>query len=369
MKKIIGIIALALISITVILFISYKFLTDDLEFGGDPVAENAALLKRATNFQDGHFHNTLKERGFGIWVNIKDRMNAENRFPPAPFPIIKPQYEHIVEPGLSAVWFGHASVLVEIDGYRVFFDPVFSDYAFPIKALAPQRQNPPPLLMTELPRIDAIVISHDHFDHLDMKTIQYFGQQGSIFFVGYGVGTHLKKWGIPSGQIKEMKWGDSIQHKGLTFNCTEARHYSGRKSMSSNTLWTSWVVQGPKHTIFHSGDSGYSQHFKEIGQRFNNIDMSLIKIGDYGLDLGWQDIHMIPENSIQAHLDIGAKLMLPIHWGVFVLSNHPWNEPIERAIAAAQKRKIKLITPKLGEKVIFGNTINNDFWWRNLIER
>ena len=135
---------------------------------------------------------------------------------------------------------------------------------------------------------------------------------------------------------------------------------------SNDTLWTSWVVIGPVHKVFHSGDNGYAPHFKQIVEKFTNIDLSLIKVGDYGLDLGWQDVHMVPENSVKAHLDIGAKLMLPIHWGVFELSNHDWDEPIKRTVVAAKKNNIKLVTPKLGEIVEYGKLHSNQFWWREL---
>ena len=337
-----------------------------MSLGEEPLEERVDLLKSSSNFKDKHFHNTLKERDYDIWVNIKDLFGDQKRTPPAPFPLVKPLYNETVAPGLRTVWFGHASVLIEIDGYRVFFDPMLSEYAFPVKAFAPKRMNPSPLSLSEIPRIDAVVISHDHYDHLDMKTIQHLHKQGAMFFVGLGVGAHLEKWGIPKEKVNEMDWGDSIKLKELIFNCSEARHYSGRKSMSKNTLWTSWVVSGPEHKVFHSGDSGYSPHFKQIGEKFANIDLSLIKVGDYGLDLGWEDIHMVPENSVKAHLDIGAKIMLPIHWGIFKLSNHDWDEPIERAVIAAKKNNIKLVTPRLGELVEYGKLLSNQFWWREI---
>lgn len=366
MKKFFKYLVGLIIFLVVSSFVTYKIMIQDVEFGGNPLVDRADLLKTAPNFKDSHFHNTLKERPSDLWVNLKDFWNSIDKFPPSPFPQVKPQYLETPRQGLHAVWFGHASVLVEIDGHRVFFDPVLSDFAFPVKSVAPQRQNPPPLSLEELPTIDAVVISHDHYDHLDMKTLKHLAKQGTMFFVGLGVGAHLEKWNIPLEQIKEMKWGDSISLKGLTINCTEARHYSGRKAMSMDTLWTSWVIQGEKHTVFHSGDSGYSEHFKLIGDQFPNIDISLIKVGDYGLDLAWQDIHMVPESSIQAHIDLGAKVMIPIHWGVFILSNHSWNEPIERALAASKEKGIELVTPKLGEEVIFGKTFKNELWWRNL---
>lgn len=365
MVKFIKITALLAIVVTCLIFVAYKIVTSDIAFGGNPLKQRASLFDKANNFHSGHFHNTTKARDINLWVTFKEYWHSEDRYAPS-FPIEKPAYTEPSEPGLRAVWFGHASVLVEIDGIRVFFDPMLSEYAFPVESLAPQRLNPPPLSLEELPVIDAIVISHDHFDHLDMKTVQHLATQGAVIFVGYGVGAHLEKWGIPLDNIREMQWGDAIELNGFTFNCTEARHYSGRKSMSSDTLWTSWVVQGPKHSVFHSGDSGYSPHFKAIGEKFKNIDLSLIKVGDYGIDLSWQDIHMIPENSVQAHMDVGAKWMLPIHWGVFALSYHPWDEPIERAIVSANDKNINLVTPKIGEVFVYGSTRQNDYWWRSL---
>ncbi len=356
--------AIGLLTITIVIFLFFLF--QDIEFGGDPRKDNLERLQNSPHFHHNQFQNTVKERDPDYWVNLKELFDDQQRQPTAKFPLVKPQYTEKPFEGLRAVWFGHASVLVEIEGHRIFFDPVLSEYAFLLKAVAPKRMNPPPLAMTEIPKIDAVIVSHDHYDHLDMKTILHLHEQGASFFVGLGVGSHLRKWGIPDDKINEMDWGDSIDFKGLKVNCTEARHYSGRKSMSKDTLWTSWVVQGKAHSVFHSGDSGYSNHFKQIGQKFPNIDISLIKVGDYGLDLAWQDIHMVPENSIKAHIDLGAKVMIPIHWGVFELSFHDWNEPIERTLKAAQQNEIDLVTPRLGEVVESGKYFNSTTWWRDI---
>ena len=355
-------IAIVLITLAVFVFVLYK----DIEFGGDPLSDKLKLLQASPHFHDEEFHNSVPARSNDLWVTLKEIMGDQNRTPPAPFPLVKPVYKDSIDPGLRAVWFGHASVLVEIDGFRVFFDPMLSQHAFLLKAVAPERMNPSPLTLEDLPKIDVVIITHDHFDHLDMKTIQHLDKQGSAFFAGLGVGAHLEKWGVAGNRIYEMDWGDSVKYGALRVVCTEARHYSGRKSISNNTLWTSWVVKGIEHTVYHSGDSGYSPHFKEIGEQFLDIDMSLIKVGDYGIDLGWQDIHMIPENSVQAHVDIGAKVMIPIHWGVFQLSYHDWDEPIERTLKAAKKHNIVLSTPKLGEVVQLGGPYPDETWWRNL---
>ena len=363
MKKYLIYISSAFGVITIVIAAFLFFLLQNIEFGGNPRKDNPELLNSSSHFHDGHFHNSVQERGQGFWDNWNDFWGDQERQPPAKFPQVKPQYNEEPFKGLKAVWFGHASVLVEIEEHRVFFDPMLSENAFFVKALAPKRMNPPPLTLDELPKIDAVVVSHDHYDHLDMKTILHLYEQGAIFFVGLGVGSHLRRWGIPDNKIHEMDWGDSVD---LKINCTEARHYSGRKYMSKDTLWSSWVIQGKKYSIFHSGDSGYSDHFKKIGEQFPNIDISLIKVGDYGLDLGWQDIHMVPENSVKAHIDLGAKVMIPIHWGVFELSFHAWNEPIERTLKASKESGITLFTPKLGEVVEAGEPFQSTTWWRDI---
>ena len=186
------------------MFAIAQFILQDHEFGGESLEELIDLLNVSSHFKGNQFQNTVKERDYEFWVNIKDLFGDQKRTPPAPFPLVKPFYNETVAPGLSAVWFGHASVLIEIDGYRVFFDPMLSEYAFPVKGFAPNRMNPSPLSLNEIPRIDAVVISHDHYDHLDMKTIQFLHKQGAIFFVELGVGAHLEKWGIPKDKVNEM---------------------------------------------------------------------------------------------------------------------------------------------------------------------
>lgn len=345
----------------------YAYFWVNPEFGGGSFkGKRLERMERSEQYKDGHFENTEPPRSYSIGVNIEDAMGEQVRTPPTTFPIIKPDFSKPPTRGLTAYWFGHATVLIELEGVRILTDPMLSEYAFPIKMVAPKRFNPPPISLEELPKIDIAIISHDHYDHLDMKTIQHLSKQGTQFFTGLGVGAHLQRWNVPSGQIHEMDWWQYGDYKGLRINCTPARHYSGRTSMDNSTLWTSWVIKGQEHSIFHSGDSGYSSHFKEIGEKLGPIDLSFIKIGDYGLDLGWQDIHMLPENSVQAHLDIKGSVMFPIHWGTFELSNHDWDEPIKRTRIAADEKPIRLVTPKLGEKYVFGEMFGNEDWWEEL---
>ena len=346
----------------------YYYMASTPEFGGNIDGERQDRLLESEQYDHDHFHNTPPPIDYDIMVNLKDAMGDQVRQPPAPFPIEKPALSIEASQGLTAYWLGHATVLIELEGRRIITDPMLSDAAFPVGLIAPKRFNPPAITMEELPKIDIAVISHDHYDHLDMKTIQHLSKDGTHFFVGLGVGAHLDRWNIPTEQIHELDWWDSVEFAGLQVHCTPARHYSGRKSMSNATLWTSWTIKGDKHTIFHSGDTGYEEHFKEIGERLGPIDISFIKIGDYGLDLGWQDIHMKPENSIKAHMDLGAAVLFPIHWGTFQLSNHDWDEPIIRATAAAAKRNVTMVTPKLGEKVSLDEPFQNKQWWTNIVQ-
>lgn len=336
------------------------------DFGGTMAGKTLERARKSLQWNGEHFQNDPIQPAFDLMTNLKEMAGDQVRQPPAPFPLQRPKLEKQPAPGLRAYWFGHATVLVEIDGFRVMSDPMLTDHAFPVHLVAPERFNPPPLRVEELPRIDAVVVSHDHFDHLDMATIQALAERGSHFYVGLGVGAHLRTWKVPEQRIHEMDWWESERVGGLRIHCTPARHYSGRTGINKSTLWASWVIEGSKHRVFHSGDSGYGPHFKAIGKRRGPIDLSLIKIGDYGNDRAWEDIHMIPENSIRAHLDLGAKTLLPIHWGTFELSYHAWNEPIERATKAAERHHVDMVTPFLGQVFSFGEPFQSQRWWAKL---
>lgn len=335
-------------------------------FGGSMDGERLERARRSPQYVDGSFQNNPPPPAYDIMVNLDEMMGDQVRQPPASFPVEKPQIEEAAVPGLRAIWFGHATVLVEIDGRRVMTDPMLSDHAFPVTAFAPERFNPPPLKLAELPKVDVVTISHDHFDHLDMKTVQHLAGNGAHFFAGLGIGAHLERWKVPAGQIHEMDWWETAEHAGLKVHCTPARHYSGRRSMNNPTLWASWVVEGPEHRMYHSGDTGYATHFDEIGRKLGPIDLAFIKIGDYGNDAAWESIHMVPEDSVRAHQELGAKTLFPIHWGTFELSYHPWDEPIRRAVAAASKAGAQMVTPRLGEVYVYGQPYRNESWWDGL---
>ena len=369
LKKIAKVLLITILSLVVLGFLTYKIVTSGTEFGGKMDQQSLSKAERSPQYdlEEEHFRNRPDVLPNSLMTNWEDMRGGQQRVPPGSFPMEIPKISQQLDSiGIKATWIGHATVYIEMDGKRILTDPMFSERAFPVKLVAPERFNPPSIAVEDLPQVDIVTISHDHFDHLDMKSVQTLAAKGSQFYVGIGIKAHLMEWEIAEGQINEMDWWETIILDNFKIHCTPARHYSGRTSMNNSTLWTSWVIEGPEHKIFHSGDSGYQSHFKEIGDRFGTIDIGFIKVGDYGLDPGWRDIHMYTEQSVQAAVDINAQLLFPIHWGTFDLSNHDWYEPINLAVQFAEQQQIPLVTPKLGQTITYGNPIINETWWKEL---
>jgi L-ascorbate metabolism protein UlaG (beta-lactamase superfamily) len=246
---------------------------------------------------------------------------------------------------------------------RLLLDPVFAERVSPLP-VGPRRFHPPPIALADLPPIDAVLISHDHYDHLDMATVRHLAARGARFFVPLGIGAHLERWGVPPAQIEEMEWWQRRTLRGVEFVCTPTRHYSGRGlGDRSATLWSSWSVLGPRHRFFYSGDTGYGTHLQDIGSRLGPFDVAFIKIGAYGPGASWIDIHMPPEQSVQAHRDVRAKRMFPVHWSTFNLAYHDWDEPVRRTVAEARRTGVDLVTPRLGEWVDADREFASTPWW------
>ena len=335
-------------------------------------ASAAAIRTVATtspNYRDGAFCNL--EQGSGLRLDAE-----ENRLllfevlstrsasqPKQPIPMAAPPLRSGTEP-LAVTWLGHATALVEIDGHRLLTDPVWSQRCSPSRALGPQRLHPPPLPIESLPALDAVVISHDHYDHLDMHTVRALARtQRAPFITPLGVGAHLREWGVSAERIVELDWNTSTRVGDLTLHCTPARHFSGRLFSRNNTLWASWAIQGPQHRAFFGGDSGYTSSYAEIGAQHGPFDLTLLPIGAY--NKSWPDIHMNPEEAVRAHRDLrGIGVLVPIHWGTFRLAPHPWAEPAERVLEAAAAEGVEVAVPKPGGRVVAGQTPPSERWWR-----
>jgi L-ascorbate metabolism protein UlaG (beta-lactamase superfamily) len=267
------------------------------------------------------------------------------------------------ESGLRITWVGHSSILIEIDGKRILTDPVWSDRVSFSKYFGPKRFFKPAIALSDLPPLDAVLLSHDHYDHLDKDTIKFFAGTEIPFYCSIGVGQYLAKWGVFKNFITEMDWGDSVLiGNEIVITSTPSRHFSGRGVVNRNeTLWASFVIRGPKHNIFFGADSGWSPSFAEIGDAFGPFDLTMLEVGAYGKN--WPDIHMGPDHASNAHIALKGKLMMPIHYGTFNLAPHAWHEPAERLEKLAKEKKVDLFIPEPGKPTEVKN-VYNSAWWK-----
>ncbi|HSB99181.1 MAG TPA: MBL fold metallo-hydrolase [Burkholderiaceae bacterium] len=346
------------------------------QFGGELAGERLTRARANPHYRDGAFVNPLPPAGYTwayAWTLLKGTfLGNEVRVPRGAIPVVPVVPERLraaaPNPGLRAFWIGHASLYVEIDGVRLLFDPVFSDHASPF-AFGPKRFHPPPIALTDLPPVDAVLITHDHYDHLDMPSIEALARANgrTLFLVPLGIGAHLERWGVANARILEFEWGQQQTVGAVRIVSTPARHYSGRRLGDRNaTLWTSWSVIGARHRFFVSGDTGYSEHFKAIGEQFGPFDLAFVKVGAYGPGAPWLDIHMSAEDAVRAVRDVRARRMFPEHWGTFNLAFHAWDEPIRRTLAAARALGVEVVTPRVGEIVDADAPFASSAWWESV---
>ncbi|MFI9557357.1 MBL fold metallo-hydrolase [Nonomuraea endophytica] len=331
--------------------------------------ERAARMRRSPQFKDGTFFNPMPEptntgRPDPSMLAELTRDRTQRR-PAGLIPVLTPPSGEPAADGLRAIWYGHASTLIEIEGKRVLFDPIWSNRPSPSQLVGPRRHHPVPVELGQLPQVDAIVISHDHYDHLDMATVRRLtSSQKAPFLVPLGIGAHLERWGVPLFRIIELDWDEEAVVAGLRFVSTAARHFSGRSLTRNDTLWGSWVVAGRDKRVFYAGDSGYFEGYKGIGAAHGPFDLALMPIGAYSP--AWPDIHMNPEEAVNATIDLGAALMLPVHWATFTLALHPWGEPVDRLWREAKAREVKIAVPRPGELVDTADAPALDTWWEML---
>jgi L-ascorbate metabolism protein UlaG (beta-lactamase superfamily) len=324
----------------------------------------------SAHFKDGRFVNTPPVRGLssGDFVKMLWRFffgRRDGRVPAHELPVVRP--EKFREPASSAIqyiWLGHSSILLEIEGKRLLLDPVFSRRASFSRFVGPKRFHPAPLSLEELPHIDMVLISHNHYDHLDRLVVDHFKGSQVRFLVPLGVRALLLKWGVGSERVTELDWWEDYVFDGLTVVSTPARHFSGRGLCDRDeTLWTSWAILGEHHRVFFSGDTGMTPRFTDIGERYGPFDITFIKMAAY--DQMWPDIHLTPEEAVRAHIMLRGARLVPIHWGTFALAFHPWREPIERLVRAAAENGVSILTSKIGETVVPAEH-ENSFWWREV---
>ena len=326
----------------------------------------------SSQLNNGKFENTVPvpPNTAGQFFRVLKRYFTEKKVDPVPaidlptLSVTRGQLDNLSNNQLHVVKLGHSSILLKVYGEYWLLDPVFAKRASPFSFMGPKRFHPSPISISELPPIDKVLISHNHYDHLDKSAIQQLVDKTSEFLVPLGVENDLQKWGVATDKVRSFDWWQELNTKSALIAFTPTRHFSGRGLSDSNsTLWGSWVIKTNRESLYFSGDSGYFDGFKQIGDRYGPFDLTMIETGAY--DDNWPDIHMTPEQSIQAHMDLGGKVMMPIHNGTFDLAFHSWYEPLERIANLAKGAKQNLLTPVAGEITAMGALPESDYWWRN----
>jgi L-ascorbate metabolism protein UlaG (beta-lactamase superfamily) len=330
-------------------------------------ASSRERIERSPQWRDGKFRNRLERIDGPIWRSFGEFFfgGSKHRRPTEPIPVEPRTARDYATPpasGLRVTWLGHSSTLVEIGGARLLIDPVWAERASFVSFAGPKRFYPPPLPLAELPGVDAIVLSHDHYDHLDEALVRSLVSRGLHWITPLGVGDWLSRWGVPASDVTELDWWEATQVAGVTLTATPARHFSGRRIGSTDrTLWSGFAIATQEHRVYYAGDTAMQNEFAEIGQRLGPFDLTMIEIGAY--DKLWPDVHLGPEQAMLAHRLVRGNVMLPLHWGLFDLALHGWTEPIERVLAAAARDGVRVATPRPGGMVELARLRPVERWW------
>ncbi len=360
------------IFLAVMLF-AFVFIKAWKPFGGKASkADRKNYAERAANFDGKKFHN---EQDFATLSMEKNPLPDPKTFsknkprPDFEFPVKQPDFlsspsDRALLEELNITWFGHSSLLLQMHGMNILFDPVFSEMISPVSFAGSRRFSHPPVTVEQLPEIDLLILTHDHYDHLDYNVIKDIDGKVERYIVPLGVENHLERWGVKANKITNMAWWEEISVNGLTIASTPGQHFSGRHLTDNMmTLWCSYVLKDEFHQVFESGDSGFNSHFERIHEKYGDFDYVFIECGQY--DMQWPKVHMFPEQSVQAAKILGAKLVQPMHWGAIILSRHGWDDPVERFLLAAENEGLTVLTPYIGQTVHPERpAFYQERWWR-----
>lgn len=357
--------------VILLILVTVLFVNLSPQFGGSPSKQKVAQFEQLDYYKDGKFSNlmpTNMDMDFkeGIKMLPEFFKNDPTRRPDFELPMEHRDSLELVnnDHPTRLVWFGHSTFLLQIDGKNILIDPMFGEVPAPNSLLGRKRfSSTLPIEVEKLPQIDMIIMSHDHYDHLDYGSIQKLKDKTKSFYMPLGMGAHFEEWGVDPSRIHELGWWDEIQAEGLLLALTPARHFSGRGLNDRfSTLWGSWVIQGKNDNIYFSGDSGYGPHFKQIGEKYGPFNFAMMECGQY--NERWTDIHMIPEETAQAAQDVQAKIFMPIHWAAFTLAMHSWTDPVERVLVKAREINQPIFVPEIGEFIELDKNLETTRkWW------
>lgn len=335
-------------------------------------------LQQSPNYKNGSFQNIsetpMKPPDVSYWKMTKEilKKHLQTR-PPSKLPFVKIDLKNLNATEPVIVWFGHSSYLIRIENKNFLIDPVFSGNAAPVSFMVKAFPGADEYKAEDMPAIDYLILTHDHYDHLDFKTLMKLKSKVSAIYCSLGVSSHLKYWGFDENKINELDWWQSKQiDQNIQLTAAPARHFSGRGLKRGQSFWSSFILKTTTHNLYLGGDSGYDKHFREVGEKFGPFDLAILESGQY--NNMWPLIHMMPEQTVQAAIDLKAKALLPVHWGKFKLGMHPWNEPINRVVAKVTElekaqgtgHKVQVVTPKIGEPLLINGDYKTESWWNLL---
>lgn len=370
MLEILGILLLSIVVLlAVLILVIVSFIKFSPVFGGKASRERIIGYQKSPNYSGGQFHNlmpmnTVYETEDFIDESFKPRATRQPDFD-IPFQKVNPQDLENRGTAPRFIWFGHSTFLLQMEGKNILIDPMFSKVPSPVQGIGKKRYSKGlPLEIKELPMIDAVLLTHDHYDHLDYRSIKKIKDKVKRFYTPLGMSGHLVAWGVADENVEELDWFDTAQLGNIELRLTPSHHYSGRSLTDRfQTLWGGWILKSEDHNIYLSGDGGYGPHFKQIGEAYGPFDFAMIECGQYSRF--WRQNHLFPEQTAQVALDVKAKLVMPIHWGAFTLAMHGWSDSIERLLKKAQEWNIAITTPQIGELLALdGNDYPTGSWWR-----
>ena len=357
-----GLIVLLIIAVAIFVIIQLPV------FGRLPRGERRTRVLADPHFKDGSFQNlspTPVKPDDVSYLTITRSILKKNKnsAPGFVLPSVKPDFI-TRRSGTKIIWFGHSSYYIQAAGLKILVDPVFSKTTSPFSFVGNTNYPGMDFVHAEdFPELDVLLLTHDHYDHLDYPTILKLKAKTKLFVTSLGVGSHLERWGILRENIRELAWEEKLVIKeGFSIRALPARHFSGRLFKRNQTLWSSFILRTPTRRIYLGGDSGYDSHFARIGQQYGPFDLAVLECGQY--NAYWPFIHMFPEDTVQAAIDLQAKVLLPVHWGKFTLAQHDWDEPVERALTASKGADVQLTTPMPGQSVWLQDDLPVSTWWR-----